>query len=163
MVEESEFSQWADYRNAVCLDCKYCCKCGLVHDGYICWDCARQRLATAEAAYAKAAASYGGICRTLDESGRHNTELEVRINLLESALRGEQGIEFDDGYSVNVAELTARLAAAEALLREAVEQFTDACVVASEDGKCSKEYGVAIVGAAWFERAKGACDADSGS
>ena len=37
------------YRSAVCLDCKESCKCGQVHDGYICWDCARARLAAAEA------------------------------------------------------------------------------------------------------------------
>lgn len=39
------------YRIAVCLDCKDSCKCGLVHDSYICWDCTRKRLAEAEAAF----------------------------------------------------------------------------------------------------------------
>ena len=52
-----------------------------------------------------------------------NQEAEVarlRANqeTLESALRGVQGIEFDDGYHVNVADLQAELAR----LREALKQ-----------------------------------------
>jgi hypothetical protein len=53
-----------------------------------------------------------------------------------------------------IERLTQRLAAAEELLREVVVAYTEACVIASEDGKCSKEYGVAIVGNDWYKRAK---------
>ena len=56
-----------------------------------------------------------------------------------------------------IVEYQQRLAAAVALLREAVEKYTEACVIASEDGKCSKEYGVAIVGSDWYEQAKEVC------
>ena len=50
--------------------------------------------------------------------------------------------------------LQATLAAARLSLRTAIENLTDACVIASEDGKYSREYGVAIVGREWLQPAK---------
>ena len=39
------------------------------------------------------------------------------------------------------------------LLQEACDNWTDACVIASEDGKCSVEYGVSIVNMKWKDQA----------
>lgn len=53
---------------------------------------------------------------------RRVKELAIRVDLLESGLRGEQGIEFDDGYAVNVAALKEQLNTALALLHTACMQ-----------------------------------------
>ena len=61
------------------------------------------------------------------------------------------------GTSVDdAAKMEADLATCRRLLQEACDNYTDACVVMSEDGKYSIEYGVAIVGDGWYKAARAA-------
>lgn len=41
-------------------------------------------------------------------------------------------------------------------LSQVIDGYTDACVIASEDGKYSKEYGVAILGSDWLRAVRSA-------
>lgn len=47
------------------------------------------------------------------------------------------------------------------LLREAYTKYTESCVVASENGVYSKEFGVAIVGLDWYEQVKNSLNISS--
>ena len=61
----------------------------------------------------------------------------------------------DEIYDLSLGnlELHSKLSKCYKLLQEACDNWTDACVIASEDGKCSVEYGVSIVNMKWKDQA----------
>lgn len=75
----------------------------------------------------------------------------VITNLLNSDL-----LLISDSQAAEIERLRAERDECRRLLREAVDGWTESCVVMSEDCKYSKEYGTAIVGGGWYEAARAA-------